>query len=290
MISSNPISAPAQNSDGTISAVIQDIQPLPHRGASQQGGALLRLWLPVPIHEGAGFGRFYMVRCTDDTLQARATEWSIYGRRALFCAAMPTAMPDQAGSSWLFAFPHHHDHKDPGYQWLLRRPLDSTLNLLGPFGQPFDLAAHTRTLLAITDLDSLPLILPIVHTMLDRGGRVTLLVKGQAEHAAPLLPLIPIPVEVRFVPADDWLAHLAEGVRWADQLCAVLPNHDYAPLAHQIRTLRFQLDQAFANVLVRSDLLCGVGACLTCVVSPKDGSYTRACMHGPVFPLTTLAP
>jgi dihydroorotate dehydrogenase electron transfer subunit len=79
-------------------------------------------------------------------------------------------------------------------------------------------------------------------------------------------------------------------VRWADQLCAALPNHQYAELAHHIRTLRFQFDTTFAQVLVTSDLLCGVGACLACVVSTRNGGFTRACMHGPVFPLASIAP
>jgi dihydroorotate dehydrogenase electron transfer subunit len=114
-------------------------------------------------------------------------------------------------------------------------------------------------------------------------------VQGNAETTAPLLPLIPIAVEVRVIAADSWLTQLAEPVRWADQLCAALPNHQYVELAHHIRTLRFQLDTTFAHVLVTSDLLCGVGACLACVVSTHDGSYTRACIHGPVFPLATIA-
>jgi dihydroorotate dehydrogenase electron transfer subunit len=91
------------------------------------------------------------------------------------------------------------------------------------------------------------------------------------------------------IPADGWISQLAEPVRWADQLCAALPNQDYNPLAHHIRTLRFQLDDTFAHVLVTTDIVCGVGACLACVVATRDGSYTRACIHGPVFPLATIA-
>jgi hypothetical protein len=294
MASTTPQTFPALNADGTISAIVQDVQELAH------AGTLLRLWLPLAYHEGGGFGRFFLIRCAEDTLDARAHEWSFYGRRALFCAAMPTAMPEQAGSQWTLAIPEHGHtsnrySSDAAYQWLVRRPINTSLNLLGPFGQRFELAAHTRTLLALATLRTLPLILPVVHTMLDRGGRVTLLVRGDAGAAAPLLSLIPIPVEVRFIPADDgqepsWLNHLAGPVRWADQLCAVLPNADYAPLAHHIRSLRFQLDTSFAHVLVSSDLLCGVGACLACVISTKESAYTRACLHGPVFPLSTLAP
>jgi dihydroorotate dehydrogenase electron transfer subunit len=131
--------------------------------------------------------------------------------------------------------------------------------------------------------------LPVVHTMLDRGGRVTILIRGQNDAAAHLLPLIPIPVEVRIIPEEAWLTQLAEAVRWADQLCVALPNQDYAPLANQIRTLRFQLDNNFAHVLITSDILCGVGACLACVTPTRDGNLTRTCIHGPVFPLAAIA-
>jgi dihydroorotate dehydrogenase electron transfer subunit len=117
---------------------------------------------------------------------------------------------------------------------------------------------------------------------------VTLLIKGQAEAAAPLLTFIPIAVEVRIVAVASWHSQLADPVRWADQLCAALPNQDYASLAHHIRTLRFQLDNTFAHVLVNADMLCGVGACLACVVTTRGGAYTRACVHGPVFPLSAI--
>ena len=63
---------------------------------------------------------------------------------------------------------------------------------------------------------------------------------------------------------------------------------DNARLAQLVRAKRFRLDNTFAHVLVHSDLVCGTGACLACVVSTKDASFTRACIHGPVFPLATL--
>ena len=279
MVSNTASVIPSQNTDSTISAIVRSTQVLP------QVGTLLRLWLPVAYHAGAGFGRFLLARCTEDTLEARSSEWSIYTRRPLFCAGSPTALPDNAGSAWDFLLPISDD---PGYRWLANRAVDSSINLLGPFGLRFELTAHARTLLILTDIPSLPLTLPVIHAMLDRGGRVTVLIMGEAVQGASLLPLIPIPVEMRFVPPDTWLAQLAEPVRWADQICAALPNAEYAALAHHLRGLRFQFDPAFAQVLVTSDMLCGTGACLACVVSTRDGSYTRACVHGPVFPLATI--
>jgi hypothetical protein len=274
------IHQPANHEDGTISAIIRDAQRV------SPAGVLLRLWLPIETSVGGGFGRFFLARCAEDSIEARRTNWSVYSRRALYSAGMPTAMPDQAGSSWELLVPTSND---PGYQWLAKQPLSGSINLLGPFGQLFELTPNTRSLVVLADTKTLLLTLPVIHTMLDRGGRVTLLVQGQADHAAQLLPLIPIPVEVRIVPPNDWLEQLSEPVRWADQLCAALPPEQYSDLAHRIRTLRFRLDPTFAQVLTTPDMLCGVGACLACVVATREGSYTRACIHGPVFSLDKIA-
>ena len=280
MISNLSSTTPTIHSDGTISAQVQEVRSL------STIGALLRLSLPIAFDAGGGLGRFMLARCAEDTTDARAEDWSIYARRALFSTALPTALPEQSGSEWEFFIP---GDDDPGHRWLRGRKAGSTINLLGPFGQAFELATYTRSLLVLANPHTLTPLLPIIHTMLDRGGRVTLLIIGETDSVAPLLPLIPIPVEVRVIPQDSWLTHLAEPVRWADQLCAALPNNTYSPLAHHIRTLRFQLDAEFAHVLVASDLLCGVGACLACVVATREGGYTRACVHGPIFPLATLA-
>ena len=49
---------------------------------------------------GGGFGRYFLARCAEDTIDARRSDWSIYTRRPLICAGAPTAMMDQAGSIW----------------------------------------------------------------------------------------------------------------------------------------------------------------------------------------------
>jgi hypothetical protein len=135
---------PGLNNDGTISAVVQEIQLL------DRGSAMLYLWLPTAYDVGGGFGRFLLARCVEDTLEARKSEWSIYARRPLFCAAMPVAMSNGAGSTWALFLPAS---TDPGYRWLARRATNTSLNVLGPFGQNFTLESNTRTLLILTDPD-----------------------------------------------------------------------------------------------------------------------------------------
>jgi dihydroorotate dehydrogenase electron transfer subunit len=104
-----------------------------------------------------------------------------------------------------------------------------------------------------------------------------------------LVEHLPIAVEVRqAVTAAQWQQQLADTIRWADQIAVALPWATLPPLQQTIQQQRFRLEPGFVQALVPSDLVCGFGACLACVVPTRDGGYTRACVHGPVFDLTTL--
>ena len=132
------------------------------------------------------------------------------------------------------------------------------------------------------------MLLPLADAILDRGGHVTLLLRGASGDEETIRSL-PIAVEVHSARTDaEWAAALADSVRWADQICAALPAADFLPLAETIRQRRFRLDPGFALLLVEADLACGYGACLACVVPLANGNLTRACVHGPVFDLLEL--
>lgn len=246
---------------------------------------LLRVWLPPGASEPSTCGRFWMARCVEDSLSARRQDWSIYLRRPLLVAGVSEAVASGAGEriDLLLGLP-----EDPGAAWLAERPPRTTVNLLGPFGQPLALPSNDRTLLVLTRPAYAPLWLPLIHDMLDRGGRVTL-VTPPPSATETLLPLLPLAVEVRAArnPAD-WSHHLAETVRWADHLCAALPAADYQPLADEVRRIRFRVDPGFAHVFLETDLACGFGACLACTVALPDGGMTRACLHGPILPLERI--
>lgn len=279
--------SPTLNPDGTVSAVVLSVSPpdAPFR--------LLRLWLPPGAAESPVCGRFWMARCAEDTLSARAQDWSIYLRRPLLAAGVPETMarpqeadpvPNEAGAGEridLLLGPA----ADPGADWLAARPPGSTVNLLGPFGRPFALPPNSRALLVLTLPAYAPLWLPAVHDMLDRGGRVTLVTPPPAA-AESLRARLPLAVELRAArDAADWSQHLAETVRWADHLCASLPASHYQPLADDVRRTRFRVDPGFAHIYLEANLACGFGACLACAVPLPDGGMTRACLHGPIFPL-----
>jgi hypothetical protein len=289
-------SKPLMNDDGTVSAIIQSFSPLANNLPSAAGasllarsssitGYLLTVLLPPNVTLEPACGCFFMVRCTDDTVDARQNDWSIYLRRPLWIAGLPVvgSAGDFQRIDLLLT-----DPADPGSRKLLAPPQPRRINLIGPFGQPFSLSPHTRSLLVLTDPCWLPVWLPTVHTMLDRGGRVTLVVRGPDDFG-PLLPLLPLAVELRASPSlAEWSRNLGETLRWADVFCCALSPADYQLLADQIRLARYRLEPDFAYAFVNADLGCGFGACLACVVSLPNGGMTRACLHGPIFPLDRL--
>jgi dihydroorotate dehydrogenase electron transfer subunit len=274
---------PRVQRDGTLTAIVT--QPTIEFGAAH----LLTLALPAWEKSTELLsGRYFLARCGTHTDLERAEQWQIYFRRPLFIALCDYA--NFADSTKLARYEVVvPTDSDPGYCWLREQQPGAALNLLGPFGQGFGLRPLTRNLLLVTDDAHLPLVVGLIEPLLNRSGRVTLLLRTAAAPSEMLRARLPLAVELRLAAtADEWQHHLTETVRWADQLCAALSNPAYPALAATIRQLRFRLDNGFAQVLIESDLVCGIGACLACVVPLPDGSHTRACVHGPVFDLSQL--
>lgn len=265
-------------------------------------GVPLRLHIPIPMPSATTFGRYFLARCGGASLEARAEEWTHYARRPLFAAGPPSAVA-QGESRWDLWLPAATG--DLGYAYLRRCAVGSTLNLIGPLGRQFDLLPHQRALVVLTESSHLALTLPLIHSVLDQGGRVALIWHEPVQQAGkqPSVRLsgqLPLPVEVRRTTTRaDLQHHLTELVRWGDRLVATVdrgiriaagdPDFTPADLAHLIRARRFRVEPGFAQLLVETDLVCGYGACLTCVIPTADGGLTRACLHGPVLPLETLA-
>lgn len=238
-------------------------------------------------------GRYFLARCSEAVGVNRQGDWSIYLRRPLFvCGCQPRGQ----AALWQVI---PAGGPEPGRAWLAQRPAGSLLNLLGPLGNGFRVWPHIHNLLVVCDWADDPVwfwqLLALCEPTLDQGGRVTLLLhtgvkSGPGERLAGLLARLPIQVEVRLA-ADEsaWQEQLAQTAGWADQICAGVPAGRYAGLLAAVQAARFRVEPGFAQVLVRADLLCGVGACLACAVPTARGGVTRACVHGPVFDLLTLA-
>jgi|GEM_PF-290964 len=275
-----PLPIPISNADGTRTAVIA--APARRLTAS----TLLSLRVPGGLATAGVNGRYFLARCGVQTEAERWQQWQIYLRRPLFGVRRQAGLTKEAGDTWEVHVPLS---ADPGYAWLLQQPVGQTINLLGPLGQGFALQPHNRNLLLLADAARAPLLFALIDSMLDRRGRVTLLVRGSADAIAALTPLLPLQVEVRqATTAAMWTEQISELVPWADQIALALPHDALPTVAALIRQRRFRVDAGFAQVLVEADLVCGVGACLACVVQVRDGGHTRTCVHGPVMDLMAV--
>lgn len=277
--------APTLNADGTITAIVT--KPIrPHIAP-----ATMAVQLPPTAPQPTAGGCFFLFRIGAQSEWERDNQWSFVLRRPLFVAALYPLGADTGGAGpagaicELLVLPMAGDSA----LWLASLPVGSALNLLGPFGKGFTLQPLARNLLVLADPAHLPLLSDLIDQMLDRGGRVTLVLKHSSPLADEVRSRLPIPVELRVATDDEvWRRHLDETIRWADQIAAALPVANYPGLTHRIREIRLRVESDFAQALVEADLPCGVGACLACTIPLADGSLTRACIHGPVFDLATL--
>lgn len=244
--------------------------------------------LPLRLPEGSAnvdgpvAGRYFLARCADAP-EGDRNDWSIYLRRPLYAV-------QRQGSEWLLHLP---PDDDPGHRWLRERPEGAPVHLLGPFGNGFALPETGGNLLLLADLTDNPgrqaLHLGLLEPVLDRGGRVTLLLRADAPLDEAVRSHLPIPVEVQTATDETaWEEALNAALPWADWVCAGLPHRRYGALAERIRSRRFRLEEGFCQVLVQADIVCAVGACLACVIPTGKGGITRACVHGPVFDLARL--
>ncbi len=279
--------------DGTIEGLVLE-------APSQIGeAALLSVGLSSALRQTHAGGRYFLARCGTQSLDERWENWQIYLRRPLFASRLrpqftlndeTAGAENQAGEGfdrWDLLIP---PDDDPGFRWLRSAGPGSSVNLIGPLGQGFDLSAQTRNLLVLAEPARLAALLPVIDHMLDQNGRVTLILHDvQRSNPTPMLTMLPLAVEVHLAHSfDQWRQQVDDSVPWADQICAALPSSTYLSLAETIRLRRFRLESDFVQMLVEADLACGTGACLACVVPSANGGVTRACVHGPVMDLARL--
>lgn len=276
------------HADGTITVPLA----APPRLLEQYG--LLSLYMPPNLPQGVVAGRYVLARCGAQSEEERREQWHIYFRRPLFVASTRHHHPSSGADSstpvaiWELLLPLDSHAPDPGYRWLAGLKEHDSLNLIGLLGNGFRLEEGTRNLVLTAPVARMATLLPLIDPVLDRGGRVTVLVRSE-EPPIDLIARLPLAVEVNTVASEiEWTAALQELLPWADQLCAALPQARCATLANEVRNKRFRLEPGFAQVLLDAPLYCGIGACLACTVPLSSGKVTRACIHGPVFDLTQL--
>ena len=232
-------------------------------------------------------GQYLLIRC------AEQGSYDPLLRRALFIAAAEPAL----GQIGLL-----YEPAEPGLAWLARGRAGDALDVLGPFGQPFELGAQTRTLLLIGAGPGLAALLLLARAASARNCAVTLL--AGADQADLLPPAFLLPGEVEYqtstgLQISDFrlqaetgspqspIYNLQSALTWADQLCVALPRAQLADLAAIIRRVKYRWERGFASALLDGPLICGVGACGTCTIELRKGSRLL-CSDGPVFDLQNV--
>jgi dihydroorotate dehydrogenase electron transfer subunit len=273
-------SHPAIDADGTVVGLIASARVV-------ASSWMLTVALPAGLPHDPLAGRTFLARCAESTDWARSHDWTFALRRPLFVAGRRPAADGDGAERWLLT---SSKLDDPGVGWLAARPAGSPINLVGPMGNGFTLPPRTRQLAVISEPGRVPALLPLVHAMLDRGGRVVMLLKGDGAISPALRDLLPLAVEVhQEAPGDGWRTRLHDALAWADIVATALPAHATTALAEATRTTRLRLERGLVQCLVDAPLVCGYGACLACLTPLANGRWTRACVHGPVFDLTDLS-
>lgn len=243
-------------------------------------GLLLHLRCPS-LEPPCSAGQFFLVRCTPSP-----DIWDPYPRRALF----PALIEPERLTLWLA------DANDRGLAWLVTQPEGTRLDLLGPGGRGFELPPSRARVLILAQDEGLGPVWPLLRRALTEGHQVTLALGVRRGDLAVSPEWVPVAVEYRLATKDgragregdvfDLLSGLEE---WPDRIYAALPRAQWSRLRAWIESWRPMIEPGFAQVLVLGDILCGIGACLTCIIERRDGRLTRTCVHGPVMDLTTLA-
>lgn len=252
------------------------------------GALLLSVVMPTGLAQEQLAGRYFLVRCAESTPWARAHDWTFALRRPLFVAGRrPSTSADDKTELWRLTSPNSDD---PGIGWLAARAPDTLISLIGPLGNGFALPPRTRQLLVIGEPARTVALLPLVHDMLDRGGRVVILLLSDGSIAPALRDLLPLAAEVhQDAPGSAWNARLQTALGWADIVASALPAEATNALAATVRAARLRLERGLVQCLVDAPLVCGYGACLACLTPLGNGRWTRACVHGPVFDLAKLS-
>jgi dihydroorotate dehydrogenase electron transfer subunit len=223
-------------------------------------------------------GQFLLVRCADP--------FTCYLRRPIF----PARVIDDQFELLVRPDP------DPGRAWLTARQPGDRLDVIGPLGSGFPLAAQTRNLLLAGDEPALGPLLGQLDRALAAGAAVTLALGGT--RASTLYPVAQLPPVVEFQAAtlDGSLGHrgritdlLPDLLRWADAVCLVGSLDFCRTVRAQAESVRFIVEAGFLSVLMTNyPMACGLGACLSCTIEMKAG-LKLTCLDGPVFDLMQLS-
>ncbi|MGN6031022.1 MAG: dihydroorotate dehydrogenase electron transfer subunit [Thermomicrobiales bacterium] len=175
-----------------------------------------------------------------------------------------------------------------GSSWLVAQPEGTTLDVLGPLGNQFEISPRSGNLLMVAGGVGAAPLLMLAEGAVQKGLSVTYLMGSATE--AGLLPASAFRGEIEYVVATDDGSRghhgfvtdlIPEYLQWADQVFTCGPT----PMFHSLRNvvLKHRMGKKPpVQLSVERTMACALGACLGCVVETKRGMVT-SCVDGPVF-------
>lgn len=179
--------------------------------------------------------------------------------------------------------------------WLATLPAGASLDVLGPWGRPFQISALARHVVVLGSGTRLFGLLALSWALAACGDAVVVL--HDAPTASDVMPpaLLPPAAEYHVATLDGSagssgvaLDLLPPLLRWADAVYAALPPAGYLPLRDLVHRHRLRVRRGYATVLAEAPLACYAAACDGCGVRLRGGGYALLCKDGPAFDLLAL--
>ncbi len=227
------------------------------------------VWLESPqLASQAQPGQFVMVRCGEETLLRR-----------------PLSIHQRDGNRIALLF----SVVRKGTNWLSQRQAGDNLDLLGPLGNGFSIAAASKHLLLVAGGIGIAPLRFLADKAVEQSRKVILLMG--ASTATQLYSKHLLPPEIELITAtEDGTAGekgmvtdlLPDYVAWADQVFACGPLPMYKTMAQMA-----ELQSKPVQISLEVRMGCGRGICYGCTIRTKNG-LKQVCADGPVFDLADV--
>ena len=176
-----------------------------------------------------------------------------------------------------------------GTSWLVRQPVGSEIDMLGPLGTSFKFQSTKSNVLLVGGGIGLAPLIALADAAPQHEINVRLL--GGGRDVEQITPADWIhPSTTYLIATDDGSAGhhgfvtdlVPEHYRWSDQICVCGPT----PMMNAMAQLSPRLAKEHGNIPVHTSLEarmgCAMGVCYSCVVKTTDG-VKRVCHDGPIF-------
>ncbi|MGM9960720.1 MAG: dihydroorotate dehydrogenase electron transfer subunit [Allobaculum sp.] len=158
-----------------------------------------------------------------------------------------------------------------------------SLNILGPLGQGFPIAAKDEVLILGGGVGTPPLLLT-AKAYQDRGTKVHVVLgfntADEVFYQSEFEQLGITPIICTMDGSMGVKGTVLDGVKANNIVCSFVLSCGPLPMLRAI-----QKTYTEGYISLESRMGCGFGVCLGCVMVDKDGTPVRVCKNGPVFPI-----